>query len=550
LLVVRDDETSIHTLPDDGQVLIGRAREADVRVEHGTVSREHARLHLGSRIQIEDLGSANGTRVRDTPLKQGTFAEVFPDDVIDLGAVLLVVQYRTLSQRFRRACPPALIELRVEEECERDGGKGPEFAVARLEVQGGLNTHAIQVLIASELESSDLITLSAPGRYELFLAETSPAEAEARVARAAERLTLREVKVRSHLACFPRDGRTPERLLARSAGLLTTPGGEPIPLERVRPRADVVVVDAAMLRVRRLIERVAESSLAVLLLGETGVGKEVLAELLHEASPRRKKPLLRLNCAAFAETLLESELFGHERGAFTGAVSEKAGLLEAASGGTVFLDEVGDMPLATQVKLLRVLDGKEVQRLGALRPRAIDIRVVAATHQDLQEAITEGRFREDLFHRLNGVAVLVPPLRDRPDDIAALSRHFLARWASAGKRAPSLSQAAVDWLLEYEFPGNVRELRNMIERAAVLADGPSIEPEHLSFEQGLRRRSDPDGPSNGLRGEVRALERERIEAALAATGGNQRRAAERLGISRGALLRRLAQLGIARSRVD
>ena len=543
LLVLRDDETSVHALPAGGSVLIGRAREADVRVEDGSVSREHARLHLGAKLQIEDLGSANGTRLRDAPLKPGALTEVFPDDVVDLGAVLLVVQYRTLSQRFRRSCHTKLVELRVEEECDRDAGKGAPFALIELEVQGGLNTHAVQVLLASELHSDDLLATRGPGQYVVFMPETPPGEAEARAARAVERLSLRGVLVRSSVVCFPRDGRTPDKLLARVAS------PSPIPLVRVRPRAELVLEDSGMLRVQRLLERVADSTLSVLLLGETGVGKEVLAEHLHQASARRDAPLLRLNCAAFAESLLESELFGYERGAFTGAVGEKPGLFEAASGGTVFIDEVGDMPLATQVKLLRVLDGREVLRLGALKPRSVDIRIVAATHQDLKEAITLGRFREDLFHRLNGISIIVPPLRERAADVEPLARRFLARLAESAKHVPALSEAALDWLADYEFPGNVRELRNMIERAAVLCDGPAILPEHLVPEQGTRRSLRPSAvPPSGLRSEVRALERERIVAAIAESGQNQHHAAILLGISRGALLRRLAQLGIATKR--
>jgi transcriptional regulator with PAS, ATPase and Fis domain len=290
----------------------------------------------------------------------------------------------------------------------------------------------------------------------------------------------------------------------------------------------------------------------VILLGETGVGKEMCAELVHLCSARHAHTFLRLNCAALSETLLESELFGHERGAFTGATSDKVGLLEAASGGTVFLDEVGDMPLATQIKLLRVLESKEILRLGGRAPRRIDVRVVSATNQDLEERIKQGSFREDLYYRLNGISVIVPPLRERPDDIEPLARHFATRRGSGpAEAAPRLSEASMAWLHQQSWPGNVRELRNVIERALVLCDGPSIEPQHLDLQSaGREQRSKPPAVTSerALRDEVKELERERIEQALREVQGNQSRAAEKLGISRGALLRRLAQLGITRPR--
>ena len=212
------------------------------------------------------------------------------------------------------------------------------------------------------------------------------------------------------------------------------------------------------------------------------------------------------------------------------------------------------MPLATQVKLLRVLEAKEVLRLGSRKPRPIDIRVIAATNQDLQERITDGRFREDLYYRLNGISVMVPPLRERPDDIEPLAQHFAAIYARKGQPVPSFSAASMASLESYPWPGNVRELRNLIERAVILCDAPVIEPRHLPMgpqsSHGPASRIEPRAPemAGGLRDEVKTLERERIEGALEACQGNQRRTAEKLGISRGALLRRMEQLGLARPR--
>jgi two-component system, NtrC family, response regulator AtoC len=303
-----------------------------------------------------------------------------------------------------------------------------------------------------------------------------------------------------------------------------------------------------MLRVHHLVERIADSNLSVILLGETGVGKEVCAELLHQQSPRADKPFLRLNCASLSEALLESELFGYERGAFTGAVSEKPGLLESASGGTVLFDEIGDMALSTQVKLLRVREAKEVLRLGALKPRAVDLRIVAATHHDLFELVSSGHFREDLYYRMNGISIIVPPLRERPRDIEPLVQHFIARYARAGRPIPTLSPEGRAWLESHSWPGNIRELRNLVERAVVLCDGPHIEPRHLPIERRARPAAAASASPSGLRDEVRELERARIERALADEGGNQRATARKLGLSRGALLRKLDQLGIVRPR--
>jgi hypothetical protein len=328
LLVVRDGETSTYPLPGDGRAVIGRAATATVRIDHGSVSREHAALHLGASIRLEDLGSSNGTRVRDVPLAPGTQVEVFPDDVIDLGAVLLVLQYRRPGQRLRRVCHPAMLEICVEEECSRASAP---FAVARLDIEGGLSPHAVLLLVAAALRDDDLIAVRAPGTYEVLLREASPREAETRIAAAVQQLALREVRVRTSLACSPRDGRDPVRLLGRSAGMSGPPAQDRAAptIPRVAVESGLVVRDASMVRVVRLLERVADSHLSVLLLGETGAGKEVCAELLHRLSPRVDGPLVRINCAALPESLIDSELFGHERGAFTGAVADKPGLLES-----------------------------------------------------------------------------------------------------------------------------------------------------------------------------------------------------------------------------
>jgi two-component system response regulator AtoC len=294
----------------------------------------------------------------------------------------------------------------------------------------------------------------------------------------------------------------------------------------------------AMARAENLLKRVAPGDIAVLFTGETGVGKEVFAERLHQQSKRAQKPLLRLNCGGFTETLLDSELFGHEKGAFTGADKAKPGLLENADGGSVFLDEIGELPLGLQARLLRVLQDKKVQRIGALEPRAIDVRFISATNRDLGAVDTAGRFRQDLYYRLNGVTIWIPPLRERIAEIAAFAKQFLTE----ANPALRLSRGALARLEQHAWPGNIRELKNVIERAALISDN------EIS-EEDLQLGVEASRPSGGsLQADVDALEKRRILEALESCGGNQTRAAQKLGVSRGTLLSRLKQYGITRPR--
>jgi len=314
-----------------------------------------------------------------------------------------------------------------------------------------------------------------------------------------------------------------------------------------------VVADAAMVRVHRMAARAAATDITVLLLGESGTGKEILAEAVHRNSSRRDRPFLRIHCAAVPEHLLESELFGHEKGSFSGATQTKPGLLETAEGGTVLLDEIGDMPLSLQPKLLRVLEDHQVMRLGSLRNRSVDVRFVAATNRNLEEDARRGTFRLDLYYRLNGFCIELPPLRDRLGDIEPLTELFLRRAADAtGLAAPRLSSESLALLLRYSWPGNVRELRNVIERAVILAsDTAEITPDHLPGHL-LDDVAPPAIPSAALDDEpspvlaVSGGERDRIIDALARCGGNQSAAAKLLGMSRNALIKRVRTYGLPR----
>ena len=309
-------------------------------------------------------------------------------------------------------------------------------------------------------------------------------------------------------------------------------------------------IPSPMVEVRRLVEKVAASPVSLILLGETGVGKEVLTEEIHARSGR-PGPLVRINCAGLVPTLLESELFGHEKGAFTGAVQAKAGLIESAQGGTFLLDELGEMAESTQPKLLRVLESREVRRLGALRARPIDVRFISATHRDLRTMAALGKFREDLLFRLNGYTLVIPPLRERRGEIKALVSNFLAQaCARGGRRVPAVSEGASVLLESYRWPGNVRELRNAIDRVALLCDGDRVKAEHVDFDPALSEAARPKRPS--LLDETEAGgehgEKGRIASELGKAGGNQAAAAKALGITPRMLAYRMDKLGLPRPR--
>jgi DNA-binding NtrC family response regulator len=433
------------TLPAAGKVTIGRLNECAIRIDHPSVSRQHAELVIGPPLTVVDLGSFNGTRVAGARVAPNEPTVVPARAVIEVGSTFLVVE-----------------------------GAG---------------------------DTSSRATLPPP----------------------------------------PSHGR----------------GEEP----------DLVVVDERMKQLHRLLRTVAQGTISVVLLGETGVGKEVIARAIHRYSPRASRPFVSINCAAIPEALLESELFGHERGAFTGAVRDKVGLLETAAGGTLLLDEVGEMPLPAQAKLLRAIETREIVRVGGVKTRPVDVRFVAATNRDLEQLVEARVFRRDLYFRLNGISVTVPPLRERAAELEGLARKFVTEFArTLGRGERVLSSEALSALKRQSWPGNVRELRNVIERAVLLSDGREIRPEHLSLgsaplpppapaaieeiEEVEAELEEEDAPASGgsLSDEVRAVERRRILEALEQCAGNQTRAAEKLGITRRALIHRLETYGVPRPR--
>jgi len=301
----------------------------------------------------------------------------------------------------------------------------------------------------------------------------------------------------------------------------------------------------AMQEIFATIERVAPTRATVLIAGESGTGKDLIARAIHYHSPRRDRPFVKINCTAIPENLMESELFGYEKGAFTGAAASKPGRFELADTGTVFLDEIGDVPPNIQVKLLRVLQEREFERLGSNRTRQIDVRVIAATNADLRAALEQGAFREDLYYRLNVVPINVPPLRERKEDIPALAEHFLRKYAAEFSRpVKAISEGALRVLLGYHWPGNVRELENVIERSLLLCAGEILEASDIKLDPAPRNSRPAGEPLLPEGMTLEEYERELIRKALERAQGNKSQAARLLGLSRNALRYRLSQMGL------
>jgi DNA-binding NtrC family response regulator len=348
---------------------------------------------------------------------------------------------------------------------------------------------------------------------------------------------------RAAVAWYPRDGRTVDALISAAGAQLRPPRARTVEFAAVSdppPRTD------AMERVNQLATRAASSNINVLIVGECGVGKEVLARRVHELSARKGKPFVALNCGAIAESLVEDELFGHEKGAFTNAHQGRPGVFEMAEGGTVFLDEIGEMPPAMQVRLLRALENRVIRRVGGTRDVRIDVRIIAATNRDVEADVLAERFRKDLYFRLNGITLAIPPLRERRNEIEPLARAFLAQACrDAGRPDLVLPEEVLALLSSYSWPGNVRELKNMIERAVALCDGPEILPEHLMLEKialaPLDNPADAALPPAELIAQPVGDECARLKAALEENGYNQTRAARALGIPRRTFVYKLSR---------
>ncbi len=525
-------------LHDGAEITFGRSRGATITVEHGSVSRMHARVRrAGEVLEVEDLGSRNGTRVNGEPIAGPRRLQ--SGDELVIGPIHAVV---TVTSGLRRDSPILDADAglaRLAAEVFRAVRYRRPLTVALIRVA---EDEAIEAL-ARSLKPHDVLAEDVGDQYLLLLPEQDRDEGAGTLARLHELGRAMGGTLRMVSAACPDDETAPDALLGRLRRALRRERGQPIVVAPDAP----LVLDPAMQRVYATVARIAESALTVLVVGETGVGKELVALALHRASSRRERPMVKLNCAALAETLLESELFGHERGAFTGAERRKLGFFEAADGGTLFLDEIGEMPLALQAKLLRVLERRVITRVGGTAEIAVDVRLVAATHRDLDAEVAAGRFRDDLRYRIGGLMIEVPPLRDRPREVLPLAEQFAAACAAdLGRLTPAFAADARTALARYPWPGNVRELKNAVERALVLCDD-EITLADLPERVRAPLVAAATTTSADVRGQIAELERAAIVAALAAEGDNQTRAARRLGISRRTLIYKLDKYGLKRA---
>ena len=566
LIVGKDGQYfASHPLPALGQVAIGRADDRDVRIQDPSISRAHAILHIGRELHVEDQGSRHGTRLRGRKLAPGDRIEISIGDAIVMGTATVIVQRRGKNARSWRLWSHSFFEGRLEEECARAERYDRPFALIHALFDSSTPRTEVLAALESATNPGDVIGEYGSRHYELLLVEAERADAEQVIDQLRQRLGT----ARAGMACHPQDGRDPHTLsqLARSRARGTDETSV------AESSGFVTSGDTRMNELRTLVKRIAGSELNILLLGETGVGKEVFARTIHQDSKRSSGPFVAVNCGALPGELIESELFGHKKGSFTGAIQDKTGLLESARGGTVFLDEIGELPLPVQVALLRVLQEREVRRVGDTGYRPIDVRFVCATNRDLEVEIEQGSFRQDLYFRINGFSVIIPPLRERVAEIEPLSRHFVQLACQSQNRLPEpeLSPAALNMLTGYHWPGNIRELRNIIERAVVLCAGDAIEPGHLpgdkmqvvALEQTSSNKALTPGSSaappvpasstatnpalNALSSD-RQAEIERIKQALDQAAGNQTKAAKLLGVSRRTLINRLDQYGLPRPR--
>jgi two-component system, NtrC family, response regulator AtoC len=542
LVVATDTAESSHVvqLVEDCEVVIGRtAATSTIAVDHEAVSRRHAIIRRrADRITIEDLGSRNRTLVNGVAIDAAR--RLTAGDVIAIGPMTALLATSSAARSSRQVATISELEDRLDTEVDRAHRYHRPLAIVMARFNGGadaITTHIER--LSAHLRRMDVLSEYSGDEIAIVLPEAERGAAEVVAGRVMQAGGL---KVTVGIAVFPSDGSSPGELISAARDRLRGAVG-PRPAERVDINAvlgrNVVVADPQMKQLFELAKRVAVSNITVLIAGETGVGKEVVAEAIHRLSPRVTGPYVRLNCAALPESLVEAELFGYERGAFTGAVGTKVGFFESASGGTLFLDEIGELPVSMQAKLLRVLEHRTITRVGGTQEIAVDVRLICASNRDLELEVRRARFREDLFFRISGFVIPVPPLRDRRSEIPLLANQFVRDLAPEGSSI-IIDERALAILASYDWPGNVRELRNVIERAIVMSGSGRIESSHLP--EHVRERSTPGLAAMGhgaldVRQRVLVVEREAVEQALEANKGNQTHAARQLGVSRFALIR-------------
>lgn len=573
LRIIKDGTVTVRPLASNGEYIIGRADGCDIQIDKASVSRRHARLRIGSPATITDLASAKGVKIRDRTIPPGQETELAVGEVIEIYPVIMFLHHPKKIITTENVLDKEEYQKRLRLLFNRSSRKTSTFGVLRIRCKRWTNSDPLPVIV-SVLKGAGLIGVLEPHMFDILLCDLTNYKIEKISQSVCKTLVQSGFDILAGQAFYPRDGRKPEALKAKIAQLNYLYGNT----QHDNNKA-VVVVNPMMVKLYETIEKIAPSNLNVLVMGETGVGKEVIAETVHNLSHRREQPLLRINCAAMPKTLLESELFGFERGAFTGAERTKIGLLEMANGGTVLLDEIGDMSLSLQVKLLRVLEERRIFRVGGIEPRKIDVRFIGVTNRNLWEATLAGTFRTDLYYRLNGVTLKVPPLRKRTDEIEPLASECIRRFCACRAQSPvtCVSPEIISCLRNHRWPGNIRELENVIEHALLMSGGRPIELEHLAIAntkrktKGFSNGSQPGNrmesvlendstnrdkrvieesvnadllPADRFKHDLIDLERTIIIEALQRCAGNQTRAAKILGVSRHTLIKRLDEYKI------
>lgn len=548
LVVFHLEQARVMRLVEGQPMVVGRDPSAQISINDASVSRRHAVFELAQGVvSVSDLGSTNGTKLNGTPVQKSVVS--LGDEVV-MGSVTVSIHVLAPPSRPRHgAWSHDQFVVALEEEVERARAFQREVAVVMLRPRGDVGE--LTRTLRAELRPVDRLAHYGDGTIELLLPELGFEQTSALMKKRAAAMQI-------GVAVYPSDGTSAEALVeaCRDAMHRAAPGPSvqgTEPAVRISTHGTgLLAVSPAMKEIFETVQRVANSVIPVLIRGETGTGKEVLSRALHERSPRAKQRLVTINCGAIPASLVESVLFGHEKGSFTGAVGAARGVFEEADGSTVLLDEVGELSPSTQAALLRVLETKEVRRVGASREIPVDVRVIAATHRDLEAMVKAGTFREDLMYRLNAMTLEVPPLRERPEEIGPFAERFVTLANAAnGRNVTGIDVEAMRLLLRYSWPGNIRELRNAIEHAVVIARGPTLKLEDLprklrDFTATVLQVEEPETtPATlDLREGMQRYETQVILEALRSAKGNRTEAAKLLQIPVRTLSHKLKQLGI------
>lgn len=574
-----DDRDTICYIPLDKEMVIGRKEDADVYINDEQASRAHAKVKFSDgRVTLWDLKSTNGTIINGVKAEEKVLED--GDEIIIGSSILEFYIPMSIGDKISGISVKThnYFEMRLEEELDRTARYERALSLMMISVDSpkvklvekDKILAELVIMINGLIRTMDLLASYGQTELELLLPETNKDEAY----KLAQRITSEAKKnfdfpLSVGIASYPHDSFTKDMLIDRSRKALKIArqkDDDKISYlsENVKKinlsDHEIIIQSDKMSQVFEMVARIANSNISVLVQGETGVGKEVIAEAVHYQSPRKNHPLISVNCAALTETLLESELFGHEKGSFTGAERTKIGLFETSKGGTIFLDEIGEMPIKTQVKLLRVLQSRKILRVGSSQEIDVDIRVIAASNKNLEDLVEKGSFREDLYYRLNAITVTVPPLRERKEEIPYLVMSFIKQFnIENGRNVTVVSPDAMDLLCQYEWPGNIRELKNCIERAVVISEGDSIYKEHLGakvFKQPPLKGIDED--DEALAGEERetfvgdmkeiinSYEKKIIIGALKKANWNQTKASLILKIPRRTLVSKIKKYSISR----